>query len=92
MPIDHFCISLPSSTFQPTLTFLASSLSSLSLVEIPGPVPNLVGIGKNGSIDIWFTSVEGEVEDYKKVLKGMHVAFSAESKFAPVVMGLGVNV
>jgi hypothetical protein len=80
MPVDHFCLPIPAANFESTLSFLTTSLASLRLKEIPGPVAGLSGVGENGKVDIWFVSVSGEVEDYKKMLKGVHFAFTAESK------------
>jgi hypothetical protein len=83
MPLDHISLVVPQPTLDPLITFLTTTLSHIGFKEIVRPIPDVVGLGE-GNPYLWITGLvpEGvEDESLKKLLKGLHVAFVAESEF-----------
>jgi hypothetical protein len=80
MPLDHFCISVPAAQFEDTIKFITTSLGHMGVKENVRPIPTVVGLGESSTY-FWLSSVEGDDAEYKRVLKGMHVAFTAGSMY-----------
>ena len=78
MPVDHFCLRVAKSQLEPIVEFITKSLEPLGIKEVMRPVPTAVGLGDSAAW-LWFTGAEGDEEAFKTVLKGTHVAFTAES-------------
>jgi hypothetical protein len=82
MPIDHFSFMVPQPKLDPLISFLTTSLAHMGFKEMMRPMDNVVGLGEQVPY-FWLTGcVPGDVqeESLMKVLRGLHVAFRAESK------------
>lgn len=88
MPVDHFSIWVPTSSFEPLVSFLTSSLSHMGykdMVRMPH-VPALCGMGDHTGAFMWIAGLNAETPEeekaLKKVLTRQHTAFVAESEYA----------
>ena len=82
MPIDHFSLIVPQPKIDPLITFLTTALAHLHFKEIVRPVPNVVGLGEQAPY-FWISGFvpEGvEEKSLDSLLKGWHIAFTAESE------------
>lgn len=82
MPIDHFTVRVPQPKVDPLIAFLTTALAHLQFKEIMRPVPNVVGLGEQAPY-FWISGhvPEGvEEKSFDLLLKGLHIAFTAESE------------
>lgn len=82
MPIDHFSILVPKTKLNPLISFLTTSLGHMGFKELFRPIDNVVGLGEQIPY-FWLKGcVPDDVseESLMTVLKGMHLAFRAESE------------
>lgn len=79
MQLDHFVIRVPPAKFEAVVQWLITSMQHMGFREHARPVPNVVGLGADWS---WFWvngMAGGDDEGAMQVLKGLHIAFRAES-------------
>lgn len=84
MPLDHFSITVPTSSVDGVAKFLVSSLGHMGFKEFVRPIPTVVGLGDSKPW-LWISGKDAENGDQKSqeaLLKGTHVALTAESKFS----------
>ena len=82
MPIDHFSFMVPQPKLNPLISFLTTSLGHMGFKEMFRPIDHVVGLGEQVPY-FWLTGcvpADVQEESLMKVLKGLHVAFRAESK------------
>jgi hypothetical protein len=91
MPADHFSLVVPEAKLEDLISFLTTSLGHLGFKEMMRPVPHVVGLGEESPY-LWISAPCPENVDGKSIdglLKQIHVAFAAESKFYLTSEGTG---
>ena len=82
MPVDHFTLCVPQSSFEEIISFLVASLQHIGFKEHTRPVPYAAGLGDKTPY-MWIVGTdEKEVKKAPESrLKKEHIAFSVKSQF-----------